>query len=115
MSSPFLLGGVLECHLNAWEERYPKLGTELRHSLHVDDLLTGDQTIQEGQKRKKKATEILGDATFKLHKWHSNIEQLERDGEQLESHDDQSFAKQPLGVRPNETRMLGLKWNKRER
>ena len=43
-----------------------------------------------------------------------NVEQLERDGEQLESHDDQSIAKQQLGVRPNETRMLGLKWNKRE-
>lgn len=39
--SPFLLGGVIEAHLDAWEEREPEIVAELRRSLYVDDLLTG--------------------------------------------------------------------------
>ena len=31
------------------------------------------------RKKKTKAVEIFEDATFKLHKWHSNVETLESD------------------------------------
>ena len=31
--SPFLLGGVIECHLEIWERRMPELVAELRKSL----------------------------------------------------------------------------------
>ena len=70
VSSPFLLGGVLECHLDTWEKNYPTLVNELPLSFYVDDLLTGGQTIMETRSRKEKAIEISDDATFKLHKWH---------------------------------------------
>ena len=111
VSSPFLLGGVLEYQLDAWEKKYPKWVKKLCRSLYVDDLLMGGQTILEAKTRKEKAIEILSDATFQLHKWHSNATELEED---VETDDDPSFAKQQLGVRPNETKMLGMKWNKRE-
>ena len=39
--SPFLLGGIIEAHLEASEEQEPELVAELRCSLNVDDLLTG--------------------------------------------------------------------------
>ena len=42
--SPFLLGGVIEAHSHAWEEREPEKVAELRRSLYVDDLLTDGQT-----------------------------------------------------------------------
>ncbi|XP_028413536.1 uncharacterized protein LOC114536372 [Dendronephthya gigantea] len=64
--------------------------------------------------RKEKAIEVLDDATFQSHKWHSNVEELERDGDRSQNHDEQSFAKQQFGVQPGETKMLGLKWNKVE-
>ena len=73
-------------------------------------MLNGGQTITETRSRKK-AIEISDDATFKLHKWHSSVEELERDDNLFDRHDDQSFAKQQLGAQPNETKMLGLKWN----
>ena len=38
--SPFLLGGVLECHLDTWAEKYPEEVEQLRRSFYVDDLLT---------------------------------------------------------------------------
>ena len=54
--------------------------------------------------------EIFGKAQFKLHKWHSNIPELE--GENAVSDGESTYAKQQLGVKANETKMLGLTWNK---
>ena len=42
--SPFLLNGVLEAHLDTWEERRPDIVPDLRKGLYVDDLLTGGVT-----------------------------------------------------------------------
>ena len=43
--SPFLLGGVLEYHLDSWAQRYPEEAEWLRRSFYVDDLLTGCQDV----------------------------------------------------------------------
>jgi hypothetical protein len=37
--SPFLLAGVLQCHLNASKEKYPKHAEEIVKELYVDDVL----------------------------------------------------------------------------
>ena len=76
-SSPFLLGGVIEQHLDNWESRMPEAVAELRKSLYVDDLLSGGVTVEEAQEVKQQAVEIFEDATFTLHKWHSNEAELE--------------------------------------
>ncbi len=39
--SPFLLTGVLQCHLNASKEKYRKQADEIEKELYVDDLVTG--------------------------------------------------------------------------
>ena len=75
--SPFLLGGVLECHLDAWAKKYPKETKHLRRSFYFDDLLSGGQDVQQARTRKEVATEIMNDASFELHKWHSNEPQVE--------------------------------------
>ena len=77
--SPFLLGGVLECHLDTWAEKYPEEVERLRRSFYVDDLLTDGQDVQQAKARKEASLKIMNDATFKLHKWHSNHAQLEDD------------------------------------
>ena len=112
--SPFLLGGVIEAHLDAWEEREPEIVAEHRRSLYVDDLLTGGQTTSHAQQRKEKAVQIFSDATFQLHKWHSNVKQLEEDTNLIVASEEQSFAKQQLNVKPTESKMLGLKWDKEQ-
>ena len=56
--SPFLLNGVLEAHLDAWEERQPDVVAELRKSLYVDDVISGNQTVEQAQRTKQVAIEI---------------------------------------------------------
>lgn len=112
--SPFLLGGVIEAHLDALEEREPEIVAELRRSLYVDDLLTGGQTTSHAQQRKEKAVQIFSDATFQLHKWYSNVKQLEEDTNLIVASEEQSFAKQQLNVKPTESKMLGVKWDKEQ-
>lgn len=49
--SPFLLQGVLEVHLDAWEKREPEMVAELRCCLFVDDLLSGGKTTSQSSTR----------------------------------------------------------------
>ena len=96
--SPFLLGGVIEYHLDTWQERKPYAVTELRKSLYVDDLLRGGATVEETRKLKEQAIEIFEDATFTLQTWQSNEPKLEESNvPSLEKEETLSFAKQQLG------------------
>ena len=76
-SSPFLLGGVIEAHLDTWVDRYSDEIDLLRRSLYVDDLLTGGSSVDEAEQRKEFAIKVMADATFTLHKWNSNESSLE--------------------------------------
>jgi hypothetical protein len=82
----------------------------LRRSLYVDDILSGGKDITEAKQRKDTAIEIMDDAKFKLHKWNSNVPELEDKNHQIS--DEQSYAKQQLQVKPSESKLLGLKWDK---
>ena len=55
----------------------------------------------------------MQDATFELHKWHSNEPQLEDDPPHS-SDEEHSYVKRQLQVQPNESKLLGVKWNKDE-
>ena len=109
VQSPFLLGGTIDTHLDAWKETYPVEVEEIQRSLYVDDVITGMDTVEETRKFMKTAIDIIKDAQFTLHKWYSNAEKLEiniaNDVKQ------QTFAMEQLGVKNNETKLLGLKWN----
>ena len=63
-SSPFLLGGVIQQHLKAWEEQEPELVAQIRKNLYVDNLITGALTVQQTQQQKEKAIMIFSDAQF---------------------------------------------------
>ncbi len=66
--------------------------------------------MTQAQLRKSTAVEIMEDAKFELHKWDSNVPELE--DEHSAPSNDQSFAKQQSQVLPNQSKLLGLKWNK---
>ena len=99
--SVFFLGEVLQCHLETRAARCPEEVERLRQSFYVDDPLTSGTDVQQTQTRKKIAQEIMHNATFKLHKWHSNQPQLEDSGHP-EPNEDQSFAKQRLQVKSSQ-------------
>jgi hypothetical protein len=107
--SPFLLNGVLNEHLKSWETKRPELVEEIRKNLYVDDLMTGGATITEVKEKKSQAREIFEDATFKLHKWHSNVKELESP---TTNDEEITFAKQELGDEKPQTKLLGLSWDK---
>lgn len=70
--------------------------------------------MEQAKTRKEISREILQDATFELHKWSSNVPQLEVDEvhQVSELSDEQSYAKTQLMVKPKESKVLGLKWYK---
>lgn len=109
--SPFLLGGVIKQHLQNMEPTYPEQVEEIRRSLYVDDLITGGETVTETQLLKESCETIFGEAKFKLHKWHSNIPMLEVETMPPEE-TGPSYAKEQLGVKTGETKLLGVAWNK---
>ena len=96
--SPFLLGEVIQHHLNLARTEQPKQVEEIQRSLYVDDILSGGQTVEEVKELRK------------LHKWNSNVKSLEEEIPDQEA--SLSHAKEQLGVKSGETTLLGLKWNK---
>ena len=90
IKSPFILGGTLDAHLES------KKGDNIINTTVVKRL-------------KQLITNIVGEAQFVLHKWNSNAPELE-DGNN--SDEIQTYAKSQLGVKRNETKILGLKWDK---
>ncbi|CAB3998502.1 Hypothetical predicted protein [Paramuricea clavata] len=74
----------------------------------VNDLLTGGCVVEEVKHLKETAIEIFGRAQFKL-----PIKELETsDPDSSGTDTDQSYAKQQLGVKSQETKLLGIPWNK---
>jgi hypothetical protein len=65
--------------------------------MYVDDLISGKETVKEAGELKQRATEIFQDATFTLHKWHSNEPALEEPV--VSSVEDVTYAKRQLGRR----------------
>lgn len=98
-------------HLDHCRADFPDCVREIEHELYVDDLLTGGPTVEEAKVKKALTTEIFQQATFDLHKWHSNVKEPEVD-EAMENRNELSYAKQQLGVKSSECGLLGLRWNK---
>lgn len=111
--SPFLLGGVIKQHLEACRTENPDLVREIEKSLYVDDLISGGPTVKAALEVKAGVTHVFNQASFKLHKWHSNVPAVESPGDPLS--EDTTFAKEQLGA-PQEGggSILGLPWNKRQ-
>ena len=108
--SRFPLDAVIQQHLESVQSEYPGTVQEIKNSLYVDDLITGDTTVEGAQQLKHRAVEIFNRAKFTLHKWHSNMLELEGDC----TDDEPSFVKQQLGASSvrGECKLLGLNWDK---
>lgn len=62
--SPFLLGGVIEQHLNNLQHIFPEEVEKIRGSLYVEDLISGDKTVTDVQHLKQTAQSIFGEWKF---------------------------------------------------
>ena len=78
--------------------------------MYVDDLVIGGESLEKVEKIKSDSIELFEKGGFKLHKWHSNELNLETND--LNSEKELNFAKEHLGTKVNETKILGLNWDK---
>jgi len=66
VQSPFLLGGMLQYHLQSLKGGYPKEVDKILKSLHVDNKINHVCHL------KNMAVAYFGEAGFELRKWHSS-------------------------------------------
>lgn len=71
------MAGVIEHHLDGWSEKPHEIVSEIRENLSVDDLTGGGSSKGEAKEYKTTVTKIFVDAAFELHKWHSDLPELE--------------------------------------
>ena len=72
--------------------------------------MNGRESLQEVEKMKSDSIELFEKGGFKIHKWHFNEPNLETND--LNSEKELNFAKEHLGTKANETKILGLNWDK---
>ena len=72
--------------------------------------MNGRESLQEVEKMKSDSIELFEKGGFKIHKWHSNEPNLETND--LNSEKELNFAKEHLGTKANETKILDLNWDK---
>ncbi|XP_078365845.1 uncharacterized protein LOC144650069 [Oculina patagonica] len=112
-SSPFLLGGVIQHLLESCRQNYPDIVSEIERSLYVDDLISGGPTSEKAKEIKSASQSIFAKGTFELHKWHSNVKELESAASEPGVIEEETYAKEQLNVPRREgATLLGLPWNK---
>ena len=90
VQSPFILGGTQVVHLESKKGDNINEIAEIKKSLYVDNFILGRINTTVVKRLKQLTTNIFGKAQFILHKWHSNIPELE-DG--ISSEEIQTYAK----------------------
>jgi hypothetical protein len=113
-SSPYILGATLQKHVSEYESLYPETTKSLLEDTYVDDIQGGGDNEEQAVAFKAESAKILSKANFPLHKWHSNVESLDS-SERCDDSDEQTYAESLVGnKRSNETKILGVPWNKKE-
>ena len=93
-ASPFILGATLQYHCSQQPEEVKETVQALRENTYVDNLMQTGQGSEEMKRFKTEATQVLEEVRFPVHKWESNLQELESDG------------------MANPSKILGLSWDK---
>ena len=116
--SPYILGATLKKHVSQYTEKFPDTADALLNNTYVDDVQSGGDHSDQLIKFKEEATKIMEEGGFHLHKWHSNLSELEEcerpEDNAVSSQASMTYAKLEVGTSPKETKILGVPWNKTE-
>ena len=131
-SSPFLLNATIKQHLQKYANGNPELVKALLNSLNVDDMTSGESTVERGFDLFVNSRKITAEGGFNLQKWQSNSPQLrclmqgcDKLSEHEASHqvtkgsfreEDDTYAKTTIGMdnaaySQCEQKVLGVNWN----
>ena len=92
---------------------FRELTERVKDDMYVHDLVTGGgEGTSDRDKLKGDSVNLFQRGGFKLHKWHSNKQARETNDSVNEN--ELNFAKQHLGTKPKETKILGPLWDKKE-
>ena len=108
--SPFILEGTLKKHFENYKQAYAKIIEIVENDMYVDNLVMGEESLDEVKIIKEKSIELFEKGDFNLHKWNSNVPSLE--SKSAEGKQELTRAKQILSQDSNEIKILGLCWNK---
>ena len=75
---------------------------EIDETLYVDDIIEGGLTVGKAKQLKETSADVFCYGKIEIHE----LEDLSNNSK------DQTYAKQKLSVNANETKILGLHWNK---
>ena len=104
----------MQKHVSEYTDRYPETNKSQLEDTYVDDIQGGGDKEEQAVAFKEESTKILAEANFPLHKWHSNVESLD-EVKCCEDENDQRYAESLAGNKQsNETKILGVPWNKKE-
>ena len=116
--SPFLLNATLRHHLDKYKEDDPDFVEKIKSSLYIDDLVSGSSTVKEAFAMFTKVKSRLQEAGFHMHKWKTNNSQLREAikgavdvQERSYVERDTTCAKESLGRKESESKVLGVKWD----
>ena len=102
-SSPFLLAATLIYHITKHENVDPLFISKSLNSLHVDDLTTGCNTVNQGLEFYEKAKKCFSKGGFNLRKFKSSCKELEKLVYE-KFPDDETHS--------NKNKVLGILWDK---
>jgi hypothetical protein len=76
-ASPFLLNATLRHHVSKYLETDPEFVKKVLESFYVDDLVSGESTVDKAFKLYDKTMSKMAQGGFKLRKWSTNSNILE--------------------------------------
>ncbi|XP_065058471.1 uncharacterized protein LOC135686212 [Rhopilema esculentum] len=115
--SPYLLNATLQRHLKKYEEEEPAVVQNVLPNMYCDDFVSGAADSTQAIELKDKITEIMRKGGFQLHKWKTNHVEVRKHIEEKSDQKDSTtvtYAKESLGTKDSQSKILGLKWNPEE-
>ena len=129
--SPSILGATIKFHLEQYRQSEPELVELIERSLYVDDLVTGEITVEKAYAIYERSKKVMSEGGFNLRKWKTNSRELRYKIAQDEAvnqgdtgqqsvgkiqEDDESYAKSTTGTvssasKESVVKVLGLNWN----
>ena len=77
--------------------------------------MTGEgENVEFAKALKENIVKIFNEVGVKLHKWHSNVAELEEEKDVSQIETDETYAKQQLNKGDIKTIILGIFWNKQD-
>lgn len=108
-ASPFLLSATIKFHVQKYRKEYPEAVQMLENWFYVDDLIAGEDKVEDALEVSRKAYYIMEKAGMNLRKWTSNNSEL------MEQWGKEGFDTRPIdssiSLGSNLTKVLGMAWD----